>query len=190
MLKEVECECLRICPDSPFTALIKASNYFHEAGFEKSISVCDEYLSQSNAHPIYIRHMFHVLKSLIKACLCQWKEAAHEMQHLLESKWASAVAYYLYGSFLFMETNNNQVEQCEDNLRIIFDRSILLCTKIPMLRKRIDGRKVFHDNFVVNGSQKVKRKESVEMILDDIESRLAVGEHAFTYYDDYANLLL
>ncbi|RWS08513.1 Tetratricopeptide repeat protein 39B-like protein [Dinothrombium tinctorium] len=207
MLKEVECDCLRICPDSPFTALVKASNHFHEARFEKAISVCDEYLAQSDAHPIYIRHMFHGLKSLIKACLCQWKEAAYEMQHLLESKWAPAVAYYLYGSFLFMETNNNQVEQCDDNLRIIFE-------KIPMLRKRIGGRKVFHDNFVVNRSQKyfhesrkfflpayelwyiwnflkimVKRKESVEMILDDIKSRLAVGEHAFTYYDDYANLL-
>ncbi|RWS03113.1 Tetratricopeptide repeat protein 39B-like protein [Dinothrombium tinctorium] len=207
MIKKVEIDCLSIHPKSAYTAAVSVSIKLLEAKFDEVITLCEEQLSSNIEYPQYVQYIFYWFKSWSNAYQCKWKEAANGMRGLLGCKWSPALFNYIYGSFLFMEMNKSEDFQCDDDLRELFE-------KIPTLRQKIGGRKVFHDNFVVSRSQKCikgssrfflptyelfyiwnyfaivsKQAKSLDTIFGDIKSRLASGEDEFESYDDYANLL-
>ncbi|RWS08191.1 Tetratricopeptide repeat protein 39B-like protein [Dinothrombium tinctorium] len=207
-LHRIKSDCLKLHPESSYTALVCASIHFCEAEHSEVLKICDENLERNGEQPKYVRYIFCLLKAMTYSFQCKWKDARQTMSYLLECKWSPAALHYVYGSFLFMEMKRTGNQEHEEELKIIFK-------KIPSLVKKIGGRKVFHDNFVVRRSQKYFQQESrkfflpayelfyiwncfdvidrdeenMTIMLKEIESLLDCGEKEFALYDDYANLL-
>ncbi|RWS01679.1 Tetratricopeptide repeat protein 39B-like protein, partial [Dinothrombium tinctorium] len=205
MMRKIEADFSAMFPDIAPTAAVRASICYLQADFDKSIVICDEILAVQ--HPKYIQYIFSWIKSWCYAYQYKWRDAALAMHSLLECKWSPAMFYYIYASFLFMDANGSNEKSYDAELREIF-------SKIPTLRLKIGGHKVFHDNFFVDRSQNyftdsnhyflpayelfyiwnyfeivLKLEKNVEKILEDLKSRLATVENDCTRFDEYAQLL-